>query len=155
MTERLFRFNPFLIKQWDEKEVIEQYSILEDSLLFSDTPFELAKDIDIYANMGYLMGEMIARYYMIVSDLETKLKVDIANTIYRERNQFSKINAEKVPAMSYFEAIAQSMYLNDTKTLTEKEANLKRFKYAYESIESKQNALKKKLEAIKFDTIGR
>lgn len=153
--ERLFRFNPFTIKEWTDEQLVSQYDTLERSLLMGDTPFELAHDIDIYANMGYLMGEMIARYYETVSIIESKLKVDISNAIYRERNEWLKVSAEKAPAMSYFENKAQSMFLEETTSLAQKESNLKRFKYAYESIESKQNALKKKLESLKYDTLSR
>lgn len=154
-TEKLFRFNPFNIKNWEEKELVEQFDILERTLTGGDTPFELANDIELFANMGYIIGEMIARYYQSVSSLDAKLKVDLANATYRERNEWVKTNTDKAPAMSYFENKAQSMFLDETMKLVEYEANLKRFKYAYDSIESKQNALKKKLESIKFDMFNK
>ena len=154
-TERLFRFNPFNIKEWKDHEVKEQYEILENSLSFSDTPMELAWDIDVYANMGYLVGEMIARYYELVSVHEVKLDSEIANYIYRERDQWLKEKVEKAPAMSYFENKAKSVYIDGLSEQARLESNLKRFKYAYDSIQDKQNALKKKLESIKFDTFGR
>lgn len=153
--EKLFRFNPFRIKEWTNEEVTEQYTILEESLMLGDTPVELAHDIDVYANLGYLMGEMIARYYETCSNLESRLKVDVANHIYRSRNQWLKQNADKAPAMSYFENEANSMFLNEQMELVKTEANLKRFKYAYDSIESKQNALKKKMESLRYDTLSR
>jgi len=153
MSERLFRFNPFNIIEWTDEEVKQQYTILEESLIRNDTAYGLSNDIELYANMGYLIGEMIARYYSLVSDVDTKLKVDIANTIYRERNQWMKTSSEKAPAMSYFENQAKSMYSSELSELSRLESNLKRFKYAYDSIESKQNALKKKLESLKYDSL--
>ena len=151
-TERLFMFNPFQIKEWTSDQVKEQFDILIDSLSGDDTPFALAYDIEIYANLGYLCGEMIARYYQDYTSDKLDIENKISNDTYREREAWSKMTPEKPPAMSYFEAKAQTKYIDELKQLAQTEANLKRFKYAYDSIESKQNALKKKLESIKFDT---
>lgn len=153
--EQVFRFNPFTISEWSNEQIKIQYADLETKITFGDSPMEIANDIDVYANLGYLIGEMIARYYETVSNDEARLKVNIANSIYRERNDWMKLNSDKAPAMSYFENKANSMYLNEITELSTKESYLKRFKYAYESIESKQNALKKKLESIKYDMINR
>lgn len=153
--EKLFRFNPFNIKNWKDEEVKEQYEILENSLCLGDAPSELAWDIELYANMGYLIGEMVARYYELVAIQKVQTDVNIANAIYRERKDWANSNTDKAPAMSYFENKAQSQYLDELKELARLESNLKRFKYAYDSIESKQNALKKKMESIKYDTFNR
>lgn len=155
LTEKLFMFNPFNIKNWTDEEVAEQYEILSNSLSGEDTARSISYDIELYANMGYLVGEMIARYYELSSVQKAKTDSDVSNAVYRERDAWMKLNTEKPPAMSYFEAKAQTLYLEDLKSLVEKEANLKRFKFAYDSIESKQNALKKKLESLKFDTFGK
>jgi len=154
-NEIYFRFNPFAIEKWTEEQVAEQYTILEQSLSNGDTPSELAFDIDIYANLGYLLGEMIARYSKIVGDTDAQLKVDINNDVYLERNQWMKTNEGKPPAMTYFEAKATSKYIDRYKELSDKESRLKRFRFAYDSLEQKQNALKKKLEAVKFDVFNR
>lgn len=153
--EKLFRFNPFNIKNWKDEEVKEQYEILENSLCLGDAPSELAWDIELYANMGYLIGEMVARYYELVAIQKVQTDVNISNAIYRERKDWANSNTDKAPAMSYFENKAQSQYLDELKELARLESNLKRFKYAYDSIESKQNALKKKMESIKYDTFNR
>lgn len=155
MTQKTFRFNPFNIKNWTDEELIEQYNELEHTLQNDDAIGSLAHDIEVYANLGYLIGEMVARYYLLSSNADSELKVNIANSIYRERNNWTKTETDKIPAMSYFESKAHSLYLTEIKQLNELEANLKRFKYAYDSIESKQNALKKKLESVRFDTFGR
>ena len=60
-------------------------------------------------------------------------------------------NKEKAPAMSYFEAMAKEYVKEDSKKLAELGSRLFRFKKAYESIDSKQNALKKKIEAIRYE----
>lgn len=153
--EKVFRFNPFIIQEWTDRELIEQYTLMEESLNKGDTPMEIADDIDIYANMGYLVGEMISRYYKIVSDLQNDLKIKLNTDIYKTRQTWTKMNSDKPPAMSYFEALCVSKLQDAYETLSEKESLLKRFKFAYESISDKQNALKKKLESIKFDVLNR
>lgn len=155
MKETLFRFNPFNIANWTNEQVKEQYDIFAESLIDSDNSIALATNIDLYANMGYLIGEMIARYYQDVSITEAEYKVSLANEITKSRNQWLKEHSDKPPAMSFFENQVMSKQLDELKELTRLETNLKRFKYAYESIDQKQNALKKKLESIKYDTIGR
>ena len=151
MSERTFRFNPFTIKDQDDRQIIEQYTELSNSIVDGDEPSTLAHNIDVYANMNYLIGEMIARYGLIVANMEAELKVAISNEIYKERDLYCERNAGKPPAMSYFENRALSKYLKENNALNEKESLLRRFKIAYESLGDKQNALKKKLEAVKFD----
>lgn len=154
--DKLFRFNPFQIEQWTPEQVKEQYDIFTQQLNDDDTSIAgLADNIEIYANMGYLIGEMIARYYQTVANYEAKIKSDIALDIYRERDVWLKEKADKPPAMTYFEAKVHAKFENELRTLANYEAALKRFKYAYESIEAKQNALKKKLESVRYDTLGR
>ena len=63
----------------------------------------------------------------------------------------ARTQKEKPPAMSYFEAMAKEYVKEDSKKLAELGARLFRFKKAYESIDSKQNALKKKIEAIRYE----
>lgn len=155
LTEKVFMFNPFNIKNWTDEEVAEQYEILSNSLSGEDTAYSIAYDIELYANMGYLTGEMIARYYQLSSIQTVQTDSDISNAVYRLREAWGKNNDDRPPAMSYFEAKAKTMYLEELKRLVQMEANLKRFKFAYDSIESKQNALKKKLESLKFDTFGK
>jgi len=155
MKEILFRFNPFTVAEWSNDQIKEQYDVFAKNLMEGDSPMELSTNIDLYANMGYLIGEMIARYSRDVDDMEAQLKVDIANTISKERIQWLKDNADKPPAMSFFENRALSMNLIAMKDLNEKEAFRKRFKYAYDSIQDKQNALKKKLESVRYEIGGR
>lgn len=149
--EKVFKFNPFTIDEWTNENVAEQYKLLENTIINVDAPLQLANDIDTYANMAYLIGEMIARYYRSVADYDAQLKVMTSNDMYRCRNDWSKTNTDKIPAMSYFEAQTTSKYLDEYKHLSELESRLKRFKFAYDSLDSKMNALKKKLDAIRFE----
>jgi hypothetical protein len=149
--EKIFRFNPFTIKNWTDEQVKTQYELLESTLRQGDTPFELATDIDIFANMGYLIGEMVARYSEDVSIKDNTVKINYANETYKERDYYMKTHSDKAPAMSYFENRARAKLMDEYSELARAESSLQRFKFAYASIESKQNALKKRLEAIKYD----
>lgn len=155
MEEKLYRFNPFTIQKQTDEEVIEQFTIFSNSLTFGDEPSSLAYDIDLYANMCYLLGEMIARYSVIVANAEAQLKTDMGTQIYKERDHWIRSSTEKIPAMSYFENRASSMYMKENTSLNEQEGLLKRYKYAYDSFQDKQNALKKKLDAVKFDLLNK
>ena len=68
-----------------------------------------------------------------------------------QRKQWQETQTDKAPAMSYFEAMAKEFVKKESQELAELGARLFRFKKAYESIESKQNALKKKMEAMKYE----
>ena len=68
-----------------------------------------------------------------------------------ERKNWDTERDGKAPAMAYFEALGTRFCQDDIKRLADKECSLKRFKNAYTSTENKINALKKKLESIKFE----
>lgn len=145
-------FNPFTIQNADSKEIADTYSKLQKEIATNaNTGFEISKNIEIYANMNYLIGEMIARIQQEYDSLKTEISIAENKQIYISRKQWQEVNTEKAPAMSYFEAMAKEFVKEDSKKLAELGARLFRFKKAYESIDSKQNALKKKIEAIRYE----
>ena len=149
--EETYLFNPFVIKATD-KEIAIAYKTLHESLLDEcDSPREYAHNIEVYANMNYLIGEMIARYTYNYNVLKTDVKIRESQKLYQERANWSKTHTEKIPAISYFEAIATASVKKDLTELAKMECNLKRFRNAYESIQDKSNALKKQLEATKYE----
>lgn len=150
--EKLYMFNPFTIQNADSKEIADTYSKLQKEIATNaNTGFEISKNIEIYANMNYLIGEMIARIQQEYDSLKTEISIAENKQIYISRKQWQEVNTEKAPAMSYFEAMAKEFVKEDSKKLAELGARLFRFKKAYESIDSKQNALKKKIEAIRYE----
>jgi hypothetical protein len=156
MNERLWLFNPFDIQNWTDEQVAEQFRTFEKSIPDDDgTAFTYANTVEIYANMNALIGEMVARYAFRTAEREASLKSTMALYTYKQRDLWVQTNAEKAPAMSYFEAQSYAFYQTELLALAQMESNLKRFKYAYESFEAKQNAVKKKLESIRYDTFGR
>lgn len=149
---KLYMFNPFTIQKADSNQIAETYINLQKELIDNaDTGFNIAKNIEIYANMNYLLGEMIARIQQEYDLLKTKISITENKQIYIQRKQWQEMQKEKPPAMSYFEAMASEFVKEDKKKLAELGARLFRFKKAYESIDSKQNALKKKIEAIRYE----
>ena len=150
--EKLYMFNPFTISNATDKEIGETYGKLQDKLnTEADTPYILADNIEIYANMNFLLGEMIARLQREYDLLKNEISISENKQIYMQRKQWQETQTDKAPAMSYFEAMAKEFVKKESQELAELGARLFRFKKAYESIESKQNALKKKMEAMKYE----
>lgn len=150
--EKLYMFNPFTIQNADSKQIADTYSNLQSALIEkADTGFLISKNIEIYSNMNYLIGEMIARIQEQYDTLKNDISIQENKQVYMQRKQWQETNKEKAPAMSYFEAMAKEYVKEDSKKLAELGARLFRFKKAYDSIEGKQNALKKRIEAIRYE----
>lgn len=150
--EKLYMFNPFTIQNADSQAIADTYSKLQNELTTEcDTGFQIAKNIEIYANMNFLLGEMIARLQQEYDTKKTEISITENKQIYVQRKQWQETNKDKAPAMTYFEAMAKDFVKEDYMKLAELNSRLFRFKKAYESVDSKQNALKKKLEAIKYE----
>ena len=151
MNNKLYLFNPFKIKEVTNSELQEMYQETYKQLIEEpNTMYEYAHNIEVYANMMYICGECIARFTREIIELKTKIQIDTAVHQVEERNNWDTSNG-KAPAISYFEALATRMSKDDINKLADKECFLKRFKNAYDSIETKMNALKKKLESIKYE----
>lgn len=149
--ERTYLFNPFRIKQLDERQLQIMYEEVFKKLLDKpNTMYEYAEDIEVYSNLEYIVGEIIARLQKDLIELKTKIKIDTAINQTEERKNWNE-EYGKPPAMAYFEALATKLSQSDIKLLADKECSLARFKNAYNSIEEKINALKKKIEAVKFE----
>lgn len=144
-------FNPFVIKKASNNELRDLYNQVFDELLDEpNTMYEYAHNIEVYSNLNYIVGECIARLTKDLIELKTKIEIDKAIKCVEERNKWN-IEDGKQPAMSYFEALSTRFCEDDIKLLAQKESDLKRFKNAYTSVEEKLNALKKRMEAVKFE----
>lgn len=152
MNNELYLFNPFQIKKKTEIELKDIYEIVYKDLIDEcNTMFEYAHNIEVYSNLNYIIGEIIARLQKDVIELKTKIKIDTAIVQVNERKRYINEIDKKAPAMSYFEALATRFSQDDINKLADKECSLMRFKNAYKSTEEKINSLKKKMESIRYE----
>lgn len=150
LDEKTYLFNPFALKKITDEAISEQINELASRYKTNaDVPYEIAYNIEIYANILYLYGEMIARLGERYAVLEyANDKGEMLET-HKQRKSWNSI--EKAPNIDYFKALAYEKYELDRQREFSINADLIRFKKAYESIENKMNALKKKLDATKFE----
>lgn len=149
--EKLFLFNPFILKNAEVQEIAKMYQEVYNGLIKEpNTMYEYAHNVEVYSNLIYICGEIIARLRKDIDDLKTKIKIDTAINMVNERKAWSD---GKPPAISYFEALATRMSKDDINKLADKECSYMRFKSCYEAIEEKINALKKRMDAIRFEEI--
>ena len=154
-NEKLYLFNPFDIKNWTNEQVKEQLTMLINKYdTDAYTPYMYALNIENLANQLYLIGEMVARLHELVYINKAEVENEENLQVYKLRDVWEKTHEGKAPAMSYFQAQASDFVKDKRLTLAKLESDLKRFKIAYESIEAKMNAVKKKLEAIKYEEFG-
>ena len=152
MNEKSYLFNPFRIKEVSNEKLQEMYQETYSKLLEEpNTMYEYAHNIEVYSNLMYICGECIARFTRDIIELKTKIQIDTAVNQTNERKNWNTEKDGKAPAISYFEALATRMSRDDINKLADKEYFLKRFRNAYESLETKTNALKKKMESIKYE----
>lgn len=153
LDEKTYLFNPFALKKITDEAISEQINELANRYKSNaDVPYEIAYNIEIYANILYLYGEMIARLGERYAVLEyANDKGEMLET-HKQRKKWVKENTtDKCPNIDFFKALAYEKYELDRQKEFSINADLIRFKKAYESIESKMNALKKKLEATKYE----
>ena len=152
MNEKYYLFNPFYIKDADEKKLQELYNIVFNELIEEpNTMYEFAKNVEVYANLTYICGEIIARLTRDIIEIKTDIEIEKAEKTVSERQAWNIERDGKQPAMSYFEALGTRFCQDKIKSLAFKEMSLKRFKNAYNSLDAKMNAIKKKMEAVKYE----
>lgn len=152
MNKELYLFNPFQIKTKTEKELKDIYENVYKNLIEEpNLMYEYAHNIEVYSNLNYISGEIIARLQKDVIELKTKIKIDTAIVQTEERKNWNTEIDGKPPAISYFEALATRFSRDNINRLADKECSLTRFKNAYKSTEEKINALKKKMESIRYE----
>ena len=156
MNEKSYLFNPFNIKNIERKELQRMYQEVFNKLLEEpNSMYEYSHNIEVYSNLNYIIGEIIARLTKDIIELKTKIQIDTAINTTEERKNWNKEEDGKPPALAYFEALATRMSKDDINELADKECSLKRFKNAYTSMEEKINSLKKKLESIRFEEFNK
>lgn len=155
MFDRSYLLNPFLLQTATVDDLGRQIQLLAEQYIYEDhTPYDVVFNINLESDLLIIYGEIIARFQR---DAEvTKHEADIleAKTTYQLRRDWVATSNEKVPAMSYFEAQAEELAKPLRDKQIEAETMLIRFKNQYKSVETKQNALKKKLDSFKYEMVG-
>lgn len=148
-----YLFNPFMVKEATNDDLRDAYSDLHGKIdPDAETPYQIARNIEIYANLNFIVVEMIARYTEDVNLLKADIQTQEAQEVYVQRKHWMETETDKAPAMDYFKAIARDKLRVEYIELAKMESNLKRFKGAYDSIDAKANALKKVMDGIKYET---
>ena len=155
--EKVYLFNPWKIKRWSEDEIATQVNhLIELYNPEDDTMYGVSLNIEVVADILYLYGEMIAR----LTDKSAKLKLENDSREQKEivrtrKNWIVDHPGDKAPAMSYFEAEASEIVREKRNEQIDAQSDLTRFKLAYESMEQKINALKKKQESIRYEEFNK
>ena len=156
MTEKLYMFNPWQIRKWPEDKIKEQVEkLLSKHDNEAESMYQLSLNVEITANVNYLFGEMISRLTKELNLLKAKTDVKESDQLHFLRREWPKTHDEKPPAMSFFEAQAKKFVADDREKQAEIEADLMRFKKAYESMENIMNAEKKKMEAVRYEEFNK
>lgn len=153
--DKLYLFNPFETKKATNNQLRDIYNEVYKGLIEDpNTMYEYSHNIEVYSNLNYIIGEIIARLTRDVIELKTDIQINSAIKCVEERKQWDIEKDGKQPAMSYFEALGIRFCKEKIELQVQKEEDLKRFKNAYASMEEKINSLKKKQDAIKYEEIG-
>lgn len=137
-----------------DNDLARELNFLAGQYIYEDhTPNEVAFNINLESDMLMIYGEFIARYQKEAELKKLDANILEAKSTYQLRKDWVSTNTEKPPAMSYFEAQGEELSKGLRTDQINAESMLTRFKKAYTSLETKQNALKKKLDAMKYEEI--
>lgn len=151
--EKVYLYNPFDVKRWTDDEIEKEVSMLiREYDPEADTMYMIASNIEVLANINYLYGEMIAR--LTEDHAMSKLDVDVKEDQAFYKLRKSWVGDGKAPSIDYFKAQAREITKEDREKVMKKLEMISRFKYSYESYCEKINALKKKMDSIKYEEFG-
>lgn len=150
MFERDHLFNPFKLQTDTDEELAKVINDLANQYKSSTLPQDIVFNINLEADLLMIYGEFIARLTQESSLLKLQNDAKEDKLIYQLRSDYAKTSSDKM-AIKYFEAQAGALMEEERQKQYKKEAMLKRFKQAYTSLETKQNALKKQLEMVKYE----
>lgn len=154
MFERNYLFNPFLLMTSTDEELSDVINDLAQKYRYTDMPYDIAFNINLESDVLIIYGELVARYQGEIDHIKLEAENTRGENLVKFRDEWKpKKEGEKMPAMSYFEALADKSVYELRQRQNTLHTMLTRFKNHYDSMETKQNALKKKLEAVKFEAI--
>ncbi len=151
MIDRLYLFNPFLLKTASDDELSKTINELAATYKHSDELYDVVYNINLESDLLTIYGEFIARFQEQADLLKIQANNMRDKNVYKLRKAWTETSSEKAPAMSYFESQAEDLVTDIRLKQLKAESDLTRFKKAYTSLETKQNALKKKLDVFKYE----
>lgn len=150
--EKVYLYSPFDVKRWTYEEIEKECGELNRQYNpNADTMYELSLNVETLSNICYLFGEIIARTNK--EHAMKKLEVDAKENrmVYTLRNQWDD---GKAPAIKYFESQAAELVADERRKELELKEMCDRFKRAYEAYSEMINAIKKKMDSIKYEEFG-
>lgn len=154
--EKIYMYSPYEMKRATDEEIEQEVmSLIHAYNNDADTPFQLSENIEIISNINSLYGEVISRLQLGYDQLkfETDNKID-KNTVELRNQWVADHPKEKAPAMAYFEANARTLEEDKVKRYLKLKSDLNKFIKAYDSMENRMNAVKRKQDAIKYEEFG-
>lgn len=140
-------FNPFNLAKTSEEDLVKKIDELlgeinEDYELMS----ELSNNVMILSDILPIYGELQARLQKEYSLAKYQNSIKETKIAYELKAEC----ATKYP-MSYFNAMAQERMIEERREEMELQMRAQQMKYAFEATQEKINAVKKKIESIKFE----
>lgn len=151
--ERQYLLNPFMLQTSTDEELSQVINDLAKQYRNSDLAYDVVFNINLESDLLMIYGEFIARLQQQASLKKIEADNLEDKSVYQLRTDWIKSNTDKPPAMSYFEAQAREIVKDIRVEQIKAETMLIRFKKAYSSLETKQNALKKKLDAMRYEEV--
>lgn len=150
--KKIKEFNPFDLQNATQEQLTEEVKNLIDQIKEdADTPLDLSDNVLVYSKLLYLYGEIIVRCekaYSLIK-LENKNKeLVLANDL---KDQWQKEHEGKAPNAKYFDAkVALEMKEDKLKEIRRAE-QVDRFRNAYDATKEKMNAVKRKIDSIRYE----
>ena len=151
---KIKEFNPFDLPNATQEQLTNEVKKLIDAIdENADTPVTLSENVLIYSQLLYLYGEIRVRcqkaYSMV--KLENKNKeLILLNDI---KDEWSKDHDGKAPTAKYFEAKVALQMKEDRLKEIKCAEQVERFDNAYDATKEKMNAVKRKIDSIRYESI--
>lgn len=140
-------YNPFEIQQTSEEELVNAIKILVEKCNENEQEMsDFATTVIDLTDVLYIYGELYAR-----TQKDYLLKKYNNNTKEAKLEYQIKKEATEKGSSSYYKAIAQEKMLKDREEEYNLQLSATRLKLAYDSTQEKINALKKKIDAMKYE----
>lgn len=141
-------FNPFNLAKCTDEDLIKRIETLLSKINENgDMIGELSNTVIILSDVLPIYGELTTRLQKEYSLTKYENGIKETKIAYELKSQ----STTKLP-VSYFNALAQEKMLEDKKKEFELQMKTQQMKYAFEATQEKINAIKKKMDSIKFES---